>query len=97
MLHSREPSLVEREAARKIVDAVGGNAGFGTTVATVARLVAADHPTHQQSVMRFCVAYIREMSLQQWPDARNQASVTLATLLVERMNEEDVDTCLPLI
>jgi len=37
-----------------------------------------EHPTEQQNMMRFCVAFIAEMSLQSSADERKRASVDLA-------------------
>lgn len=84
-----------RDIARKMEDIAGHY--FGRDLDEIATVLANDHPTHQQSFMRFCVAYIRALSLHDFTDARNDAAVKLARRLVETLHAEDVDTYLPFI
>ena len=55
----------------------------------VASKMARMHPTLQQSFMRLCVAFIKEMSAKTYSDGRNEAAVTLAKSFYRVIEEEN--------
>lgn len=59
------------------------NLGFPYKV--VAKELASEHRTLQQSFMRLCVAYIQEMATHESYDARNERSVLLAKEIVKNI------------
>lgn len=70
----------------------------GQDFATLVYVLANEHRTHQQTLMRFCVAYVQEMALHEHADARNAASVALAKKLVAAMaSMSSRDTYLPFV
>lgn len=54
---------------------------------SVAELMANDHPTLQQGVMRLFVQYVNVMATKEYTDARNEASVNLAKKLVDEWGD----------
>lgn len=60
----------------------------------IAEKMANEHPTLQQSFMRMCVAFIKEMSEKKYTDGRNEHSVNLAKKI---MNGIENDTYLPMV
>ncbi len=63
----------------------------------VARHLANDHPTLQQTFMNIAVQFIREMSTKTYVDLRNQYSVKLAKKIMDNLEYEDKEGILPLI
>lgn len=61
---------------------------FGFNYKGVAKAMANDHCTLQQSFMRLCFEFIRQMSEKKYFDGRNEASVKLAKQIVESLGEE---------
>lgn len=53
----------------------------------LAEAMANDHPTLQQSFMRFVMKFIRKMAAKEYYDARNERSVLLAKKIVESIGE----------
>jgi len=53
----------------------------------LAELMARDHRTLQQAKMRLFVFFVREMAKEEFPDARNEASVKLAKGLVKEWGD----------
>jgi hypothetical protein len=69
------------ELANKLEYAMSGLTQSGKAQIVAERLVNNAHRTNQQSIMRFCIAYIKAMADNR-SDPRNQASVDLARTLV---------------
>lgn len=66
---------------------------FGFDSKGLAKYMASNHPTLQQSYMRHCQDFIAEMAAKTYTDARNEASVNLAKAL----NEVSTSFGLPMI
>ena len=64
---------------------------MGNNPEVLARLLAKNHPTLQQNVMRLFVMYCEEIAKKPYYDARNEASGALAKKVV------DLDVFLPFI
>lgn len=67
---------------------------FGFPDDEIAKKMATDHPTLQQSFMRLCLKFIKEMSEKTYYDGRNKASVEKAKKIMEAL---DGNIWLPLI
>jgi hypothetical protein len=76
------PTKDQEEAAQAISNFINRH-GSSVSVGYVAELMANDHPTLQQGIMRMFVAFVREMAKKEYSDARNEASVNLAKTLVD--------------
>jgi len=63
------------------------NSGFRSSGQEAAALCMNDHPTLQQGMMCFCVAFIEEMAKKQHVDLRNEASRDLARQFIEACPE----------
>ena len=61
---------------------------FGFQDEELAEKMANNHPTLQQSFMRFCIKFIKKMSEKTYCDARNSASVELAKKMMNAAEEE---------
>ena len=61
---------------------------FGFDAEAVAAGLRKVHPTLQQGVMRFAVAFIREMAKEGWVDGRNQNAHDLAKKLAAVIGED---------
>lgn len=68
------------ELANQIENAMSGFVRTDKADAVAEQLVNNAHRTNQQSIMRFCIAYIKAMADNR-SDPRNQASVDLARTL----------------
>lgn len=66
---------------------------FGFDSKGLAKYMASNHPTLQQSYMRHCQDFIAEMAAKTYTDARNEDSVALAKAL----NEVSSNFGLPMI
>lgn len=51
--------------------------------------MANEHPTLQQSFMRFVCQFIRKMAKREYTDGRNERAVALAKRLVKVLDEDD--------
>jgi len=74
------------EYYRTIVEDMVNDFGFQDD--ELAEKMANNHPTLQQSFMRFCVKFIKKMSKKTYCDARNSASVELAKKMMNAAEEE---------
>jgi len=68
----------------------GGRLHYPDAVALCLR----DHPTNQQGMMRFCIAFIEGMAKQR-TDARNEAAAAFAKKVIANIDARD--RTLPLI
>lgn len=55
----------------------------------LAAAMAGDHPTLQQSFMRFCCRYIQAMASKSYFDDRNKSSVRIARKLAAALEPDD--------
>ncbi len=55
----------------------------------LAAAMAGDHPTLQQSFMRFCCKYIQAMASKTYVDDRNRSSVRIAKKLAAALDSDD--------
>lgn len=76
---------------KSVVDSMVNDFGFDSK--GLAKYMASNHPTLQQSYMRHCQDFIAEMAAKTYTDARNEASVNLAKAL----NEVSTNFGLPMI
>lgn len=60
----------------------------------LAKCMANNHPTLQQSYMRHCMKFIELMSKKEYTDGRNEASVNLAKTIMDCVKD---DVYLPMI
>ena len=63
------------------VDKMINDCGFNSKA--LAKAMANNHPTLQQTYMRHCIDFIREMAEKTYTDARNEAAVATAKKLME--------------
>jgi len=64
---------------------------------TLATLLANDHPTLQQGVMRLFVAFVQEMAAKPYVDARNERSRDLARQITALWDNDAHGPSLPFI
>lgn len=76
----REQTEEARKIANSLIDVISGSSGI--MMERVAKEIAKEHPTHQQTVMRFCNFYIEAMAEQRAVDMRNEAAVEFARTVV---------------
>ena len=69
------------EFYQHIVDKMVNDCGFNSK--GLAKAMAKNHPTLQQSYMRHCLDFIQEMANKTYTDARNEAAVETAKKLME--------------
>jgi len=69
------------------------NGGSMQTIRETVELCLNDHPTLQQTMMRFCVEFIEQMAAKNYGDLRNEASRKFAKAVIAR----DIKRALPLI
>jgi hypothetical protein len=67
---------------------------FGFQSDELAKCMANNHPTLQQTYMRQCMKFIELMSKKEYVDGRNMAAVNLAKTI---MNHVEGDVYLPMI
>jgi len=79
----REQTEEARKIANSLINVISGLNGI--MMERVAKEIAKDHPTHQQTVMRFCNFYIEAMAEQRSVDLRNEAAVEFARAVVENV------------
>jgi len=85
----------ESETAQKIIGAINDCC---MKPKQVAKLLANEHPTHQQQFMNVAVAFIVEMAREgKYVDLRNQCSVDKAKRIVSNMEYEDKEGMCPFI
>lgn len=77
---------------RCMVDDMVNDCGFKSE--ELAKCMANNHPTLQQSYMRHCMKFIELMSKKEYVDGRNAAAVNLAKTI---MNHVEGDVYLPMI
>jgi hypothetical protein len=75
----------QAETAKAVSDFV--NRHGSAAMRNVAEIMANDHPTLQQGVMRLFVQYVNVMATKEYTDARNEASVNLAKKLVDEWGD----------
>lgn len=63
------------------------NSGFRRCGQEAAVICVNDHPTLQQGMMSFCVAFMEEMAKKEYVDLRNEASRDLARQFIEACPE----------
>lgn len=85
---------INQDIAREISNLINV---MGIDHKKVARHLANDHPTLQQTFMNIAVQFIREMSTKTYVDLRNQYSVKLAKKIMDNLEYEDKEGILPLI
>lgn len=79
----REQTEEARKIANSLINVISGLNGI--MMERVAKEIAKEHPTHQQTVMRFCYFYIEAMAEQRAVDLRNEAAVEFARAVVENV------------
>ena len=77
---------------RDMVDDMVNDFGFQSE--TLAKTMANNHPTLQQSYMRHCMDFIKAMANKECYDGRNESSVKLAKSIMDSVGE---NYCLPMI
>jgi len=78
--------VAEAQETVNKIESLVNNFGFDTEAVAVG--LRKTHPTLQQGVMRFAVAFIREMAKEGWVDGRNQAAHELAKKLAAVIGED---------
>jgi len=90
--------MSEKERYEILRDAI---AERPTRVDELAREVLKDHRTHQQTIVRFCIAVIQQMAQPTAYDLRNEAAVLVSKKIARYLEEEEAsggnDTYLPYI
>ena len=61
---------------------------YGFKDEMIAEKMATDHPTLQQTFMRFVLKFIRKMAAKPYFDDRNKASVAIAREIVKTLDEK---------
>ena len=87
--------IQEKKAVNQILQSINTFADFKK----IAKLIANDHPTLQQSFMRLAMEFIRIESdkTENQYDLRNEATIKLCQLIKEKLPYEDFNGRLPLI
>ena len=87
--------IQEKKAANQILQSINIFADFKK----IAKLIASDHSTLQQSFMRLAMEFIRIESdkTENQYDLRNEATIKLCQLIKEKLPYEDFNGRLPLI
>ena len=87
--------IQEKKAANQILQSINTFADFKK----IAKLIANDHPTLQQSFMRLAMEFIRIESdkTENQYDLRNEATIKLCQRSKEKLPYEDFNGSLPLI
>jgi len=61
---------------------------FGCKDKVFAKYLANDHPTTQQSLVRLCVAFLREMANKEYTDDRNECAVRASRIMIAALDKE---------
>ena len=87
--------IQEKKTVNQILQSINTFADFKK----IAKLIANDHPTLQQSFMRLAMEFIRIESdkTENQYDLRNEATIKLCQLIKEKLPYEDFNGSLPLI